>query len=266
MSAREDRARQLREEALALIAQADAAEAEPEPEEEVQEGEIDLETLLAEMELYGTREEQALVGWEVVQATWDDFDGNETLRLVGGILDRLFTAVDEPVDEPPTDAEIAAHVRGQRFDPRVAALLGGQAFGEAPAPVQQPVINAEALRAYAEEQEPEQPAPQLRSRLAPRHAAQDEDRPPPGMKRRTAPRIEPQVQTDGAFAGPLSRGDDPRLAAARAQAARQMPVVAPLKSGAPRKASGHNIAPHLQQWKRDAAGRRVPIETPEDPE
>lgn len=268
MSAREDKARQLREQALALIAEADEQEAQPdEPEEEVREGEVDYDGLVAEMSLYDTREEKALAGLEVIQSTWDEFDGNETLRLLGHVLDRLFTAVDEPVEEPPTDAEIAAHVRGQQYDPRVAALLGGQAFGESPVTAQSEISVDERYLDEHFQPEPAQPAAQLRARLAPRHAAQDEDRPPPGMKRRVSPpRIEPSVQTDEAFTGPLSRGDDPRLAAARAQAARQMPVVGPLKSGAPRKASGHAIPSHLQQWKRDAAGRRVPIETPEDPE
>lgn len=253
MATREDRARELREKALALIAEAEQEEQEELPpnlaEQLPHPRHLDpIDAALARMDgwLEGSHADIAVVAWSIMQETWDRFDGDQTLTLAGRLLDILYPqAVDEPVEEPLTDADIAAHVRGERFDPRVAELLGQQAFGEMSAP-------------------PEQPAPVVSSRIDP----PADSRPPVGMRvrRRPSPPAQRAPAHAGEEPGARTRADDPRLAEARAQAMRQPPQVGQLKAGAPRKASGHSIPPHLQQWKRDASGRRVPVDTPNDPE
>lgn len=77
---------------------------------------------------------------------------------------------------------------------------------------------------------------------------------PPRAQRKPGGRIDlSAVPDDNPFANGAIPGVSPEAAVVLAQ---------PLKTTRPRQRSQHNVP--VEQWKRDGAGRRVPIETPEE--
>jgi hypothetical protein len=197
-------------------------------------------------------------------------------------IEQLEVELDEVIDA------LAHEIGGEPEDPKwqvlrdagvsgdeIARLKGLEEAGERPAwfpDPDRPISQPEADLAPSPDGDDTPPAWQppkidpglavLRAGLTDAEAVQDPPVAPPKLVRAIATLGEPAPQP---ASGPARQPRAPRKAAGqRIQVGQpEAPGVvldAPLKTSPPRKASGHRIAPENQQWRRDAAGRRVPID------